>query len=193
VHPLDGDEALRELERVVAAGARWLKLHPYTQGFGRSRSRGRRDADEGDRGAARIGCVLLAAQRAARSLGRRGRHVLRWDGVGSLEPGHHADLVVIDRDALRVVTIEYDGDLAAQAANLRRAGYPAVQVITGDGALGYQPAAPYERIIVTAEATDITAAWWSQLTPDGRIVVPVRLHGSGLTRAIGLRRTARTP
>jgi protein-L-isoaspartate(D-aspartate) O-methyltransferase len=64
-----------------------------------------------------------------------------------------------------------------------------VQVITGDGALGYQPAAPYERIIVTAEATDITAAWWSQLTPDGRIVVPVRLHGSGLTRAIGLRRT----
>jgi protein-L-isoaspartate(D-aspartate) O-methyltransferase len=90
----------------------------------------------------------------------------------------------------RVVTIEYDGDLAARAAaNLRRAGYPGVQVITGDGALGYQPAAPYDRIIVTAEATDITAAWWSQLTPDGRIVVPVRLHGSGLTRAIGLRRT----
>jgi protein-L-isoaspartate(D-aspartate) O-methyltransferase len=89
-----------------------------------------------------------------------------------------------------VVTIEYDGDLAPQAAeNLRRAGYPAVQVITGDGALGHQAAAPYDRIIVTAEATDITAPWWSQLTPDGRIVVPVRLHGSGLTRAIGLRRT----
>jgi protein-L-isoaspartate(D-aspartate) O-methyltransferase len=89
-----------------------------------------------------------------------------------------------------VVTIEYDPGLAGEAAaNLRRAGYPGVRVITGDGALGHQPAAPYDRIIVTAEATDITAAWWSQLAPGGRIVVPVRLHGSGLTRAIGLHRT----
>lgn len=89
-----------------------------------------------------------------------------------------------------VVTIEYDGDLAAGAvANLRRAGYPGVRVIAGDGALGYQRGAPYHRIIVTAEAADITDAWWDQLKPDGRVVVPVRLHGSGLTRALGLRRT----
>lgn len=33
VHPFDGERAASELERVVAAGARWLKLHPYTQGF----------------------------------------------------------------------------------------------------------------------------------------------------------------
>lgn len=91
----------------------------------------------------------------------------------------------------KVVTIEYDDDLAAQAAaNLRRAGHPDVRVITGDGALGHQPEAPYNRIIITAEATDITAAWWDQLAPAGRIVVPVRLHGSGLTRALGFRRTS---
>jgi protein-L-isoaspartate(D-aspartate) O-methyltransferase len=30
---------------------------------------------------------------------------------------------------------------------------------------------------------------WDQLAPAGRIVAPVRLHGSGLTRALGLRRT----
>ena len=91
----------------------------------------------------------------------------------------------------KVVTIEYDPGLADQAAaNLRRAGYPQVQVIAGDGALGHQEQGPYDRIIVTAEATDITAAWWDQLNPvDGRIVVPVRLHGSGLTRSLGLRRT----
>ena len=68
-------------------------------------------------------------------------------------------------------------------------GYPGVQVITGDGALGHSKDAPYDRIIITAEATDVTAAWWDQLAPNGRIVVPVRLHGSGLTRAIGLHRT----
>jgi predicted TIM-barrel fold metal-dependent hydrolase len=32
-HPADGDDAARELERVAAAGARWLKLHPFTQEF----------------------------------------------------------------------------------------------------------------------------------------------------------------
>jgi len=91
-----------------------------------------------------------------------------------------------------VVTIELDDDLAAGAAmNLNRAGYPHVQVVRGDGALGYSHQGPYDRIIVTAEAWDIMPAWWDQLTPDGRIVVPVRLHGSGLTRAIGFRRRDR--
>jgi predicted TIM-barrel fold metal-dependent hydrolase len=33
VNPADGDEAVAELERVVAAGARWLKLHPFSQEF----------------------------------------------------------------------------------------------------------------------------------------------------------------
>jgi hypothetical protein len=87
------------------------------------------------------------------------------------------------------VTIELDDDLAAQAAsNLRRAGYPDVRVTCGDGALGDPSQAPYDRIIVTAEAWDLVPAWWDQLTPDGRIVAPVRLHGSGLTRSIGFRR-----
>jgi protein-L-isoaspartate(D-aspartate) O-methyltransferase len=40
----------------------------------------------------------------------------------------------------KVVTIEYDPGLAGQAAdNLRRAGYPQVQVIAGDGALERVP------------------------------------------------------
>src|SRR5690606_8239007 len=33
VHPYDGDAARAELERVVAAGVRVLKLHAHTQGF----------------------------------------------------------------------------------------------------------------------------------------------------------------
>jgi hypothetical protein len=33
VHPRDGEAALDELDRVAAAGARWLKLHPNTQEF----------------------------------------------------------------------------------------------------------------------------------------------------------------
>jgi hypothetical protein len=33
VHPADGLDALREIDRVAAAGAAWLKLHPNTQRF----------------------------------------------------------------------------------------------------------------------------------------------------------------
>jgi protein-L-isoaspartate(D-aspartate) O-methyltransferase len=88
-----------------------------------------------------------------------------------------------------VVTIELDDDLAAQAAaNLSRAGYPDVRVVCGDGALGHPDNAPYDRVIVTAEAWDITLQWWDQLGLDGRIVIPVRLHGSGLTRSVAFRR-----
>ncbi|MGQ0774863.1 MAG: methyltransferase, FxLD system [Pseudonocardiales bacterium] len=88
-----------------------------------------------------------------------------------------------------VVTIELDDDLAAGAAkSLGTAGYPQVKVICGDGALGHPDHAPYQRIIVTAEAWDLVPAWWDQLTVGGRLVVPLRLHGSGLTRALGFTR-----
>lgn len=83
-----------------------------------------------------------------------------------------------------VVTIELDDDLAASAAaRLRTAGYQ-VHVRAADGALGHRDRAPYDRLIVTAEATDLMPAWWDQLRVGGRAVVPLRLHGSGLTRAL---------
>ncbi|MGH3710646.1 MAG: thiopeptide-type bacteriocin biosynthesis protein [Pseudonocardiaceae bacterium] len=37
---------------------------------------------------------------------------------------------------------------------------------------------------LAAGAWDIACAWWQQLALGGRLVVPLRLHGSGLTRAI---------
>ena len=71
----------------------------------------------------------------------------------------------------RVVTIEFDDDLATGAReHLATAGYDTVTVICGDGAFGHAPAAPYDRIIVTAGAWDISAAWWDQLAVGGRIV-----------------------
>jgi len=89
-----------------------------------------------------------------------------------------------------VVTIELDQDLADGArAGLDRAGYDTVKVICGDGALGDPDQAPYDRIIVTAGAWDIAAAWWEQLADHGRIVVPLRVHESGLTRCFAFDRT----
>jgi protein-L-isoaspartate(D-aspartate) O-methyltransferase len=109
--------------------------------------------------------------------------------IGAATGFNAALLAELTGPAGTVVTIELDDDLAAQAAaNLGRAGYPDVHVVCGDGAFGHPGQAPYDRIIITAEAWDIAPALWDQLTLDGLIVVPVRLHGSGLTRAIGFRR-----
>ncbi|WP_434593625.1 methyltransferase, FxLD system [Streptomyces sp. A5-4] len=89
-----------------------------------------------------------------------------------------------------VVTIELDDDLADGArAHLADAGYDKVTVVCGDGALGDPHGTTFDRIIVTAGAWDISAAWWQQLAVGGRIVVPLRLHGSGLTRSLAFDRT----
>jgi protein-L-isoaspartate(D-aspartate) O-methyltransferase len=79
-----------------------------------------------------------------------------------------------------VVTVELDGELAAAAA-ARLAGFVQVVVVEGDGHDGFEPAAPYDRIVVTAGALRIEPAWRSQLVDGGRLVVPLTdTRGRGL-------------
>ena len=78
-----------------------------------------------------------------------------------------------------VVTVDLDEDVARQAAaHLAGAGYPGVTVVPGDGAAGYPPGAPYDRVIATVGVSDLAPAWLDQLAPGGRIVVPLDLRGS---------------
>ncbi len=76
----------------------------------------------------------------------------------------------------RVVTVDIDQDVVdgAQAA-LASTGYGHVEVVCADGAQGHAPCGPYDRIIVTAGSSDLPPAWWQQLTPAGRLVVPLRI------------------
>lgn len=77
-----------------------------------------------------------------------------------------------------VVTMDIDEELCAQArANLEAAGVSGVDVVQADGAGGWQPGAPYDRLILTASADDLAPAWVRQLTPGGRLVVPLLLAG----------------
>jgi protein-L-isoaspartate(D-aspartate) O-methyltransferase len=73
-----------------------------------------------------------------------------------------------------VVTIELEPDLAEQAARrLAVVGAAGVEVVTGDGAAGHPPGAPYDRVIVTAGATEVAPPWVDQLVDGGRLVVPI--------------------
>ena len=117
---------------------------------------------------------------------RPGHRVLEIGAATGINAALLAELTGADG---RVVTIELDADLAEGARSaLARAGYPDVEVICGDGALGHAEKAPYDRVVVTAGAWDIPPAWWRQLAAGGRLVVPQRLHGSGLTRVLALAR-----
>jgi protein-L-isoaspartate(D-aspartate) O-methyltransferase len=90
-------------------------------------------------------------------------------GTGS---GYQA--AVLGELAAEVHTIERFPELAHSAkTRLNDLGYTNVHVHTGDGTLGYPPAAPYDRILVTAAAPAAPAALKGQLGEGGRLVIPV--------------------
>jgi protein-L-isoaspartate(D-aspartate) O-methyltransferase len=83
----------------------------------------------------------------------------------------------------QVTTVDIEAEVTAKARrNLDTTGHQHVQVVTRDGALGDPEHAPYDRIILTVGAWDIPTAWWQQLAPGGRLVVPLRWRGQ--TRSI---------
>jgi protein-L-isoaspartate(D-aspartate) O-methyltransferase len=87
-----------------------------------------------------------------------------------------------------VTTVDIDADIVARArVGLRTAGYEQVNVVLADAEHGVPQHAPYDRIIATVGAWDVPAAWLDQLTPAGRIVVPLRF--AAITRLIAFDRT----
>ncbi|HSP08380.1 MAG TPA: protein-L-isoaspartate(D-aspartate) O-methyltransferase [Candidatus Dormibacteraeota bacterium] len=90
-------------------------------------------------------------------------------GAGS---GYQA--AVLSRLCLRVITIEREPLLAEHAAaTLKRLGYDNVEVILGDGSLGWAPSAPYPAILVACAASEVPPALIDQLADAGRLVIPV--------------------
>ncbi|WP_436776853.1 methyltransferase domain-containing protein [Yinghuangia sp. YIM S09857] len=72
-----------------------------------------------------------------------------------------------------VTTIEVDETLATVArGNLSRAGIRNVDVITGDGFKGWQPAGPYSGVHVTCGIREISHAWIRQCLSGASIVMP---------------------
>jgi protein-L-isoaspartate(D-aspartate) O-methyltransferase len=91
-------------------------------------------------------------------------------GTGS---GYQA--AVLAELGVNVVTLERIGALAERATQVLGAlGYLArVTVEVSDGTLGWVPGAPYDAIVVTAAAPCIPRPLLDQLTPEGRLVLPI--------------------
>lgn len=110
----------------------------------------------------------LVAEMLALLDARAGHRVLEV-GTGT---GWTAALLARQVGQQNVTTIEIDAALAARATeNLDAAGYTP-QVIVGDGARGWEPGAPYDRVHVTAGVGSVPYAWVAQTRPGGVIVLP---------------------
>lgn len=76
--------------------------------------------------------------------------------------------------AREVVSIEVIPELVQMARrNLQRAGVTNLEVVQGDGSVGYAARAPYDAIIVAAGSPDVPQALVDQLAEGGRLVIPV--------------------
>jgi protein-L-isoaspartate(D-aspartate) O-methyltransferase len=96
------------------------------------------------------------------------------DTVLEVGTGSGYQAAVLSPLAARVFSIEIVPQLAEAAkARLVRLHYDNVAVRAGDGYYGWQEAAPFDGIVVTAAASHIPPPLIQQLRPGGRMVIPV--------------------
>jgi protein-L-isoaspartate(D-aspartate) O-methyltransferase len=94
-------------------------------------------------------------------------------GTGS---GYQAAL--LSQLVARVISVERLPAIADQAKNnLQNLGISNVDVMVGDGTLGWTKEAPYEGILITASTPEIPPPLIDQLEEGGRLVAPVGGHG----------------
>src|SRR5829696_7637 len=111
--------------------------------------------------------------RICQELDLTGRERVLDVGTGS---GYQA--AVLAELAAEVHSIERVPELAATArSSLADAGYGRVEVHEGDGTAGLPQHAPFDAIAVAAAAPELPEALYEQLTPRGRLVVPVGRAG----------------
>ncbi|MFC5752084.1 methyltransferase domain-containing protein [Actinomadura rugatobispora] len=96
--------------------------------------------------------------------------------------GWNAALLAERLGADQVTSVEVDPLVADHARRvLREAGYQ-VTVAAEDGALGYEPGAPFDRVIATVAVDRVPQVWAAQTRPGGRVLVPwtTDLHNGAL-------------
>lgn len=96
------------------------------------------------------------------------------DKVLEIGTGSGYQAAVLAEQAESVYTVEIRKKLADLAGRrLRELGYRNVQVKYGDGYFGWEEAAPFDAIIVTAAANHIPPPLIKQLKDGGRLILPL--------------------
>ncbi|MFC7734076.1 methyltransferase domain-containing protein [Actinomadura keratinilytica] len=86
--------------------------------------------------------------------------------------GWNAALLTHMAGGQNVTTVEIDAAIADRARKTLAEAGVSPTVVTGDGADGYPPGAPYDRVIATAAVQHVPYAWVEQTRPGGLILTP---------------------
>lgn len=96
------------------------------------------------------------------------------DRVLEIGTGSGYQTAILSLLAKEVVTIERLYGLAESArTRLNQLGYTNIQVVVGDGSLGWPVSAPYDAIIVTAGAPEVPKNLLQQMALGGKLAAPI--------------------
>jgi protein-L-isoaspartate(D-aspartate) O-methyltransferase len=96
------------------------------------------------------------------------------DKVLEVGAGSGYAAAVIGQIADEVIAIERHHELVEIAQKrMRQLGYRNVEIVEGDGTLGWPEEAPFDAIVAAASGSHVPQSWIAQLKPGGRIVVPL--------------------
>ena len=96
------------------------------------------------------------------------------DKVLEVGAGSGYAAAVIGQIAGEVIAIERHHELVELARQrMERLGYDNVQIVEGDGTLGWPQEAPFDAIVAAASGSHVPQSWIAQLKPGGRIVMPL--------------------
>jgi protein-L-isoaspartate(D-aspartate) O-methyltransferase len=96
------------------------------------------------------------------------------ESVLELGTGSGYQTAILASLAKEIYTIERIPDLSLRACDtLLRLGFSNIQFKVGDGTLGWEEYAPYDRILVTAAGSILPPPLFQQLAEGGLIVMPI--------------------
>jgi protein-L-isoaspartate(D-aspartate) O-methyltransferase len=100
-----------------------------------------------------------------------------YERVLEIGSGSGYQTAILARLAGYVYSVERIQQLAFLAAKrLAKLGLSNVSIYVGDGTLGWTDQAPYDRILVTAAAPEVSERLFMQLVTWGKMVIPVGGH-----------------
>ena len=100
--------------------------------------------------------------------------IQKSDNILEIGTGSGYETAVLAELAGRVFSIERISGLVKKARKiLEDRGYQNVMLKTGDGTLGWEEFAPFDKIVVTAAGGDVPEPLKGQLKSPGKLVMPV--------------------